>query len=111
MIGIAKQSRSATIRWLDVALFLYFLVISGEMLNVNIGIFKPRVSHVFSLILVICIFKIRKMVCVDKYLFVPFLVLFISISVSSIFSADILRSIGYLLVFLFNLVFSYSFNF
>ena len=104
MIAIAgKRMRIGAILE-DIALFVYFLTISGEMLNITVGIFKPRISHVVSLILLLFFFKIKKMISVDKALFSPFLLLFISISISCLFSADSLRSIGYLLVFSFNFV-------
>ena len=101
MIGIVGKSRAISVRLQEMALFLYFLTISGEMLNITVGIFKPRVSHVVSLILVICFFWARKLVILDRKLFFSLLLLFISIAVSAVFSADILRSIGYVFVFLF----------
>ena len=76
MIGIVGKSRAISVRLQEMALFLYFLTISGEMLNITVGIFKPRVSHVVSLILVICFFWARKLVILDRKLFFSLLLLF-----------------------------------
>lgn len=92
-------------RFVDLLVFFYFLTLSGELLHVELGLFKPRVNHLLSFLLFLFVLKTHKKIRWDKDLFIPLVLLFFSILVSGILGASILRSLGYTLVYLLTVCF------
>ncbi|MBM3208030.1 MAG: hypothetical protein FJZ57_05425 [Chlamydiae bacterium] len=88
---------------LDLMIFFYFLTLSGELLNVPLGIFKPRANHIFAILLMFYTFRSKKRVVIDKELVIPFFALFVSFFISGVLGDYVLRSLGYTCIYLFTI--------
>jgi hypothetical protein len=89
---------------LDSMIFLYFLTLSGELLNIPLGIFKPRVNHFFAIILMYYTFRASRKVALDRELIFPFFALFLSFFMSALMGDFVFRSLGYTCIYLFTII-------
>lgn len=103
--GLVQINTRTSSLWFDFLVFFYFLTLSGELLHVELGLFKPRVNHLISSLLFLFVLKSQKKIRWDKDLFIPLVLLFFSILLSGILGASILRSLGYTLVYLLTVCF------
>lgn len=92
------------INYFYILVFLYFLTLSAEKLNVTVGIFKPRLNHLIALVLLGSVFFVRKKLIFDKKILFPFLWILGSMVISALISISPLRSFGYVNVYLFSFV-------
>lgn len=85
--------------------FLYFFLSSGELLYIQIWIFKPKITHVIAVLLFGYFWILTRKIILPRPLFYPFLWILLSLISSSLFSAHSLRAYGYIGVYLFNFIF------
>ena len=85
--------------------FLYFFFSSGELLHIQIWIFKPKITHVVAVLLFGYFWILTRKIILPRPLFYPFLWILLSLICSSLFSAQSLRTYGYIGVYLFNFIF------
>ena len=85
--------------------FLYFFLSSGELLHIQISIFKPKITHVIAVLLFGYFWVIRRKIILPRPLFYPFLWILLSLICSSLFSAHPVRTQGYIAVYIFNFIF------
>jgi len=89
---------------MEVFVFLYFLTLSGEMLNIHFGLFKPRANHIFAFLLLVCFLKTKRKILFDKDILLIGGAFFSSSLASAILGEVPLRSFGYLGVFGFSFI-------
>lgn len=97
-------------RW-NIALafvFLYFLTLSVDLINIDIGVFKLKLSHLIGFITVAFLACFQKGIFLEKRYLLCFTAIFISMLLSSLFSICFFRSFTYSVIFLFT-AFSYFF--
>ncbi len=104
LIAVTDRIRSSSL-FLDCLLFVYFITLSGELLHIELGLFKPRVNHVVSFFLFVFVVKTQKKFRYDKDLLWPLLLLFCSIIASAVFGASVIRSLVYGIVYLLTVCF------
>lgn len=46
--GLIRINNRTSSWFVDLLVFFYFLTLSGELLHVELGLFKPRVNHLIS---------------------------------------------------------------
>lgn len=85
--------------------FFYFFVASGEQLHVQLSIFKPKITHVLSVLFFGYLWIVQRKIILPRPLFYPFLWILLSLCFSSFFGAHPFRSYGYINVYLFNFIF------
>lgn len=88
--------------------FLYFLTLSVDLINIDIGVFKLKLSHLIGFITVTFLACFQKGIFVERRYFFCFIAIFISMLLSSLFSICFYRSFTYGIIFLFT-AFSYFF--
>lgn len=101
---LVRKRRAFSTALIDSFIFIYFITLSGEMLNLNIGLFKPRLNHIFAILLLCFFVGTSRKIIFDKDLILPSIFLFVSCLASSVFGEDCLRSLGYLGVFGFSFI-------
>ncbi len=85
--------------------FLYFLLSSGELLHIQLTIFKPKATHVISILLFGYFWLFKRNIVLPRPLLYPFLWILLALFFSSFFSIHPFRSYGYIGVCLFNFIF------
>ncbi len=80
--------------WLIGVVFFYFLVLSGDLLEVSIGGVEIKLSRFFGSVLFCVLLLSNRFRILEKKLFVCFLWILSSFVISSFFSCDFVRSIG-----------------
>ncbi len=88
--------------WFDGCIFVYFLTLSLELLNVQIYLYKLKVGHVLATILFCIFFSLQKKISVERSVRAPAVAIFLSLLISALFSAHPFRCAGYLGVYVFN---------
>lgn len=81
--------------------FLYFLVTSADLINIEIYAFQLKLPHVIGF-LIFCIFLCCRRIVIEKKLFLCFLVIFSSMIISSFKSVALVRSLIYSFIYLFS---------
>ena len=90
--------------WVLLLIFVYFLTLSADLLQMKMWLFKPKVNHIISIMLFLVLFLSGKFRLINKSLFFGFLGVVSSCVISALFSCNVLRSIGYAGVALFTYV-------
>lgn len=89
-------------------IFLYFLTLSVDLINIDIGVFKLKLSHLIGFTTVAFLACFQKGIFLERRYFFCFLSIFASMLLSSLFSICFYRSFTYGIIFLFT-AFSYFF--
>jgi len=84
-----------------VFVFFYFLTLSVDLINIDIGIFKLKLSHLIGFFTVAFLACFQKGVFLEKRYMICFAAIFISMLLSSFFSICFYRSFTYSIIFLF----------
>ena len=101
------ESKSNLLRrldWLDGWIFVYFLTLSAELLNVQVYLYKLKIGHVLAAGLFFVFFSLYRKIYIDRSVRAPAIALFFSLLLSALFSSHIFRCAGYLGVYIFNLI-------
>ncbi len=108
--AISRNGIIANVFWALV--FLYFLTLSAEKLYFEVYLFKPKLNHLIAITLLSVLFFSQKHLRLSKRFAISFIALFVSITISSLFSVNFARSLGYSLVsvFMFICFFLIPFN-
>ncbi|MCX6990526.1 MAG: O-antigen ligase family protein [Chlamydiae bacterium] len=101
---LTKKRILFRINLVDTFVFLYFLTLSGELLNIPVGLFKPRVNHIIAIVLFTLLIKAKKIICFDNTILLPTKVLMLSMLCSALFGEHLFRSLGYFCVFGFSFI-------
>lgn len=104
IVSIKKIRTLNMVNVFDCFLFFYFLTLSGELLNITLGLFKPRVNHIIALLLVGFLFKVKRHFYLDKVIILPTILLMISMACSAILGEHFYRSLGYFTIFCFSFI-------
>ncbi len=96
-----EVSPIAKYNWLTLLVFLYFLTLSAEQLNLWVDLFRIKINHVVAIILTLVLACAGKLRLPDRRLVLVFLALLVSIELSSFCSPLVYRSSTYGLVALF----------
>ncbi len=91
-------------------LFLYFFTLSGDLLHIEVGIFRLKVNHFIALFSVFY-FSLTRKWCFEKVVFFSCLTLLLSFFLSAFQSVHWLRSFTYAGILFFNLVAYFWFSF
>ncbi len=86
-------------------IFLYFLALSADLINLEVGIFRAKVSHLVALVLFTVFFLKHKKIILDRAIFSVFLLLLAAFLLSAALSSYPMRCFTYVGVFLFNFLF------
>jgi hypothetical protein len=54
-------------------IFLYFLALSADLINLEVGIFRAKISHLMALVLFTVFFLKHKKIILDRAIFSVFL--------------------------------------
>jgi hypothetical protein len=85
--------------------FLYFLVSSGELLHIEVSIFKPKVSQIMAVLLLGYLSLSFRRITVPRSILFPSFWILLSMLVSALLSAHPLRSYIYVGGYIFNFIF------
>ncbi len=98
------MQESRIINWFLVLVFVYFVTLSADLLQIKLWLFKPKINHLIAVLLFLVVFLSGQFRVMDKTLFVCFLGLLSACCISSLFSCNPLRSLGYAAVAAFSYV-------
>jgi hypothetical protein len=82
-------------------IFLYFLTLSADLININISFFQLKLSHLIASAMFLFLLCLKRSIVIEKRFFFCFLFILSSFFISSLFSLNILRSMTYCSVYVF----------
>jgi len=86
-------------------IFLYFITLSADLLNVEIGLFKAKLNHLLALLLGISVLASKKVLVIERKIVQSFFVILVSLALSMFLSSYFERCLGYLCIYLFYFLF------
>lgn len=103
MTSIGRSEKCSFLFWnfSFVFVFIYFLTLSTDLINVDIGFFQLKLGHVVGSGIFIFLFCFKKSIIVERKLFLCLLTILSSTVVSSCFSVLFIRSFVYSFICLF----------
>ncbi len=85
-----------------ILVFLYFITLSADLLNIQLYLYKVKLNHLFSLGLLLCLGS--RILTISKAILTPFLLILGSLIISMLFSVHKGRCLGYIGVYLFDFI-------
>lgn len=100
--GALQQTTVLSSLLLFSLLFCYFIFSPAEQIHLVVGIYKPKIGHIFALILLVWMILQRWVWKIERRMLIAFSLILISLLLSALFGAAPKRSLGYLGIYLFN---------
>ncbi len=103
MTILANSHPTSRLHWnfFLVCAFIYFLTLSMDLISIDIGFFKLKLSHVIASIMFLILVCCKRAMLMQNIAFTSFVLILSSIVIASFFSPIFTRSFGYSLIYIF----------